>query len=227
MGILDDFAVNVGDTFGFGGWDLGIGVVGNLMVWAFLVCIVIGVVGFFVYRFMVKKVFRHRIRVYGILGKTPMLKWTDIARVIPIGRAGDKLFYLKRMKRFIPPPMMQTGINEWWFWERSDGELINIGIEDLDTTMKQMGLKFVDADMRMQRLGIEKNLQFRLQKETFWQKYGTFIVQMGFYALITILLVVLFWQWGKTAYDLQEVAKTVENILDKAYKLAGESPYAP
>jgi len=42
------------------------------------------------------------------------------------------------------------------------------------------------------RLGIEKNLQFRFQKEGFWDKYGQTIINAIFYVLVTLMLIVLF-----------------------------------
>ena len=141
-----------------------------------------------------------------------MLKWEDRAKEVKVGRAGDRLFYLRRQKRWFPPPVIQSGINEWWFWERDDGEFINIGLEDLNEKQRQLGIRFIDTDMRMQRLGIEKNLQYRLQEQNFWEKYGDKIINLAFYVFVTLMMVVLFFEWRKTAESLQGVADSVAKM---------------
>jgi hypothetical protein len=63
---------------------------------------------------------------------------------------------------------------------------------DIDEQMKQAGAYYVDEDMRLQRLGIQKNLNNRLTKESFWSKYGTTIMMVIFCVIVTICLVMLF-----------------------------------
>lgn len=199
---------SAGDIIGFAKWNLGIGLIGNLLLLLLFCCIITIIIGVFVYMFISKRIYKHQIVVIGMIGNSVMEKWKDTAKEVLIGRAGDKLYLLRRRKRFLPPPTIQSGMHKWIFWEREDGELINVGYENLDEKMKLMGLKFVDTDMRMQRLGIEKNLQYRLQKEGFWDKYGDKIVNMAFYVLLTVLIIVIFSQMGKIAGNLNEAVKT-------------------
>lgn len=190
-------------------------IIALIILFVFIFC---GVLIFFLYT----KNYKHKIKVYGMIGNTSMLKWTDRAKEIKIGTAGDKLFYLRKQKRYLPPPTLQTGPREWWFWEREDGELINIRFDNIDENMKTLGAKFVDADMRMQRLGIEKNLQYRLQKESFWEKYGDKIINVAFYILVMIILIVLFMQWRQTAVAIEgAVTKSGEVLTKLSEKMCG------
>ena len=126
------------------------------------------------------KIFNQKIRVFGMVGNTPMEKWTDKAKYLRLGNAGDRIFFLRKIKRHLPEPKIQGGINTWYYWQREDGELINIGFPNVDLIQKKMGIKFIDTDMRMERLGIAKNLQFRHQKEGFWGYVKLWEVLTGF-----------------------------------------------
>lgn len=172
-----------------------------------------------------RKTYKNKIKVYGMIGGRTGIKWMDKGKLVPIGKAGDKLMYLKKSKRYLPPPTIQSGAYEWLYWEREDGELINIGIENLDETQKNLGIKFVDTDMRMQRLGIEKNLQFRLQKEGFWSKYGQLIIQVAFYVIVALMIIVLFIQWRKSGAVLTDMAGSVREMAGEVSALrTGQHP---
>ena len=120
---MADVLNNAGELIGFSSWNLGMGTIGNFVMWLFLSILVAAIIGGFVIWWVIKKQYKHKIIVKGMMGNTPMRKWTDVAKEVPMGRAGDRLFYLKKHKRFIPPPELQSGINEWTFWEREDGEM--------------------------------------------------------------------------------------------------------
>lgn len=196
---MPDLIATAGDTFGFADWNLGMGMVGTFTTFIFLSILVAGGGGFLFYLWWNKKVFSQKIKVFSMMGKQPMLKYEDRAKILPVGYAGDRLFLMKKQKRALPPPTIQMGFKEWWYWEREDGELINIGMENLDEIQRKLGIHFVDTDMRMQRLGIEKNLQFRLQNQSWWDKYGGAVANGVFYVLVTLMLIVLFMQWRKVA----------------------------
>ncbi len=223
----DDALSRMGDMFGFGDWNLGIGTIGTFLLWFFLAFIVVAVIGVVIYFVLMKKTYRHKITVRGLVGNQPMIKWRDRAKEVAIGRAGDKLFYLRKKKRYIPPPVIQDGINEWLYWERSDSELINIGIEDVDEKQKKLGVRFIDTDMRMQRLGIEKNLQFRFQKQNFWEKYGTMVISAIFYVLLTILLIIIFSQWIKTTQMMGGITNRQADLWEEISRGKEVSPYVP
>lgn len=211
-------------VFGFGEWKTGLGLFGNLFLWLFIVIVICAIGGFFFYLWYSKKLYSQKIRVFGMVGNSPQEKNTDFAKIIRVGHAGDKLFFLKKAKRHIPYPTIQSGVNTWFFWEREDNELINFRFDNLDMLQKKMGIKFVDTDMRMQRLGIEKLLSLRHQDKSFWEKYGHEITQGIFYVLVTILLIVLFVQWRKTGSTLEAIASNVAGMGQKCAETGQHEP---
>ena len=107
--------------------------------------------------------------------------------------------------------------------------MINFSLGDIDYQMRKAGAYYVDTDMGMQRLGIEKNLRDRFQKVGFWQKYGTTIVGALFVIMVTVSLVVLFAKLidvskalESTASAIRDMSETVNKFYD--VKLQGQSP---
>lgn len=136
-----------------------------------------------------------------------------------IGTAGDTWANVKVLKRLLPKPRKQMAKNEYWFYEREDGEAINFSLNDFDDSMKKAGAYFVDEDMRLQRLGIQKNLENRFQKVTFWQKYGGMLMNILFLVVVTVMLVILFkemkdnWAVGREmAQAVRDMAEQVKNM---------------
>jgi hypothetical protein len=210
-----DLVAQAGKTFGFSKWNLGLGSMGTFLVWAFIVLVVTGLIGFLIAWIIYKRTYQNKVWAFGVLGSVPQFLWSDVAKYVKIGNAGDSLFFLKKNKRFVPNPTLQLGPKLWAFWKREDGELINITLANLDKIQREMGIKFVDTDMRMQRLGIEKNLQFRLQAGSFWDQYGDKIINIIFYVLVTILIIVVFYEWRKTVEQFSAITDKQAQIYDK------------
>lgn len=132
-----------------------------------------------------------------------------------VGTAGDTWANVKVLKRLLPKPRKQMAKNEYWFYEREDGEAINFSLKDFDQEMKKAGAYFVDEDMRLQRLGIQKNLENRFQKVTFWQKYGGMIMNLLFLVIVTIMLVILFKEMKDNWAVGREMAQSVRNMAEQ------------
>ena len=214
MAVNDRFG-QVFDSLGISGMTKGTGFFGNLFLWIFIVLIVFGCIGFGFWWWYSKKIHNQEMVVFGMMGNQPMEKWKDNAKFIRLGIAGDRLLFPKKLKRHLPLPTIQGGINKWYYWQREDGELINIGFPNVDLIQKKMGIKFIDTDMRMERLGIAKMLQFRHQKEGFWDKYGNLIMNTIAYVMMALMMIILFMEWRKTGTVLEGIASKVSAGYEK------------
>lgn len=151
--------------------------------------------------------------------KKPQKVFEDKGKFDRVGNAGDFWCITKKLKKTLPRPSKQAGKNEYWFFEREDGEWINFDMGDIDEQMREAGAYYVDEDMRLQRLGIQKNLRDRFQKVSFWQKYGGMIMQIIYLLITTICLVILFkemkdnWAVGREmASSVRDMAVEVANL---------------
>lgn len=130
-----------------------------------------------------------------------------------LGLAGDVWCRIKGIK-IIARPKIEYGRDVYLMFEREDGEWINFGIEDIDDKMHKANVFYLDEDMRLHRIGIQKNLQDRLQKATFWEKYGAWIGLAVFMLLITICLIVLFNKLTEVATALQQTAVSIGEMAN-------------
>lgn len=134
------------------------------------------------------------------------------AKDFKIGNAGDKLWFVAGVKKFIPPATLQNAPNEYVHFEREDGEWINIAMPNVDEEMKLMKVKYVHQDMRANRIAISNILEQRFSNKSFWDKYGDMVVHVIFYIIVTISLVVIFYQWS-------DIIEKTGQLLDRIIAL--------
>jgi len=217
---------NLLGTLGLGGIKLG--TIGSVFLWIFIIIVLVGSVAGFLIWWVMRKAYSKQIWIFGKVAGVPMLKSIDKAKLVAFGMAGDKLIYLRKSKKYLSPPQIQMGKDIYWYYEREDGEFINFSLDDLDDILKKAGCYYVDTDMRMQRLGIEKNLRDRLDKKSWLEKYGALVGGIIFMIMVTVCLVVLFSKLKDVATALDSVSGNVGNMakaVEEFYKeKSGESP---
>lgn len=185
--------------------------IGIILLGIFLTILVIWLINFLK--------FNKKVVLFKRIGNQIVPVLFDRGQFARVGTAGDQWCILKKYKKTIPKPRIQMRKNEYWYYEREDGEWINFSLGDFDQQMKKANAYYVDEDMRLQRLGIQKNLQERFNKVTFWQKYGGMIISIVYILVVTICFVVLFKQmdgaWdkaGSMASAVRDMALEVRNL---------------
>lgn len=154
----------------------------------------------------------------------------DKGKVIPIGGGGDSAIFLKKHKKILPMPVIQTGINTYWYFVSDDGEWINFGPSDFDEDRKVMGAQMLDREMRYARTSLQALGKERYNKTSFLEKYGGMIA----YAALIIVTAVGFWLLidkmldvaGSTAAAMEaskEVMKEAARLLGSLDNLKGGS----
>jgi len=193
--------------------------------WAIIagIAVVVAIgLGIGIYWFMNYLKYNKKVMIFRKVGTMIMPIASDKACFERVGAGGDYWCRTKKTKKILPRPKIQMGKNEFWFYEREDGEWINFSLSDFDEKMKSAGAYYVDEDMRLQRLGIQKNLQERFNKISFWDKYGGMIMSIIFILIITVCLVILFskmegnWEQAtKTAEAIEHMAKSVDAMTTR------------
>ena len=190
----------------FSGVEIGsLGIFATALLVIFLSFIVLLFVGLVVYYFAAKKQYWIRIHVFRLIGNNPTRVAIYRAREISFGRAGDKLWKVApcgfsmvfKTIKWLSVGKLQTSNSEFWYWIRKDGEWINFTPTDIDKISETINVKFVQEDMRLQRLATEKLLEQRLLMKSFWEKYGNVIVYSIFFLIIAVSMVIMFYQWSK------------------------------
>jgi len=194
MADKETFVAGAGKVFG--GFDIGIGNIGNAFLIIFVAIFIIGLVALLIYMVQNKKAYKHIIPVYKKIGNNVIRVAIFRAKDYKIGNAGDMLWFVAKAKKFIPPATIQTAPREYSHFEREDGEWINIAMPDIDLDLKKFGVKYVHQDMRANRIAISNLLEQRFTKKSFWDKWGNLIMNIIMYLVIAIAMVVIFWEWS-------------------------------
>jgi hypothetical protein len=199
-------AVSLSSVNPLSGVNLGssMGKLGSIALVVAIAVVIIALAGGLIYWYSVKKKYWITIEVSRMIGGVPMRVATYCAREVPFGMAGDKLWCVKnsgfwkiKVVKWLPVGELQSAPRLFKYWIRKDGEWINFQDENLDELSKKMGIRFVQADMRLQRLATERLLEQRLLNKTWWEKWGTTTMMIIFFLVITVCMVIQFYQWGK------------------------------
>lgn len=227
---------DAGSAIGTALSDAGIGIpkisMSGIGFWVMVIggaIIVCAVVGFAAYYILQMLKWNKTVRLFKKVGNRYIPVSSDKAMFERVGTSGDYWLKTKKYKKTLPRPTIEMDKNTYWYYERSiDGEWINFEFGDIDEQMKQAKIHFIDEDMRLSRLGIQKNLKDRLIKETFWAKYGTTIMLIIFVLIVTIALVVLFQKmqanWvaaTSAAVAVEHLAASVEQIGKNIQNMGG------
>jgi uncharacterized membrane protein len=199
----------------------------GMILLVFVIAIVIlALVGFFLYMNYTKKQFFLTIRVFRNIGNVPTEINVFKAREIAFGMAGDKLWkvapnsamgMMTKVIKWLPVGKFQTKPNEFWYWIREDGEWINFRLQDLDAQSLKMGAKFVQEDMRLQRLATDKLLEQRLMNKGFWDKWGNTIMTVIFFLVIAVCMVIIFYQFSKI---IDKLSPLIEGLIKSNQQIA-------
>jgi len=190
-------------------FDIGIGAIGSALLVLFIAVFLICLVGVIIFLYLNKRKYKYRIPLTKKVGERTIRIKTFLAKDFPIGRAGDKLWLVKGIKKYISPATLQTAPNEFTHHEREDGEWINVEYPDVDEHMKTLKVKFVQQDMRSNRIAIADILEQRFKdQKSFWEKWGNMIMQLIFYLVVTMMMIVIFYQWS-------DIVTKVSGLVDK------------
>ncbi len=203
MGILDTVTATLNQY----------GIIGYVTLFIIIIGVVIIVSGVTFWLIM-KRLYGKKIVIFEKVGGTIQVTKRDVGRDVRIGEGGDYILYTRRFKKFLPTPQIQTGQNVFWYYIREDGEWINIGIEDIDTRMRKAKAHFLDKEMRYARTALQRNLKERLQKISFWDKYGAMIIWTLYIAVVGVMTWLLFDKWIELSSSVNAMLETQVQVID-------------
>ena len=167
------------------------------------------------YFFVIRLKFNKKIVVFEKINGRFEPAGRDLAMDFKVGMGGDTVFFLRKRKKYISTPRIQTGRRTYWFAIREDGEWLNIGIEDIDLKSRQMKLELTDESMKHTRVALQRSLRDRYNKVTFLEKYGGMI---AYSTLILITGIAIWLVADKMVLIVERVASQIEIANQLAIK---------
>jgi hypothetical protein len=207
-----------------------IGTMGSILLVVAIVVVILALIGFLIYWRTVKKAYWINIEVSRLIGGNPMRVANYTAREIPFGMAGDKLWRVApagmmkfKVVKWLPVGKLQSAPRVWKYWIREDGEWINYQDADIDAISKRMNVRFVQEDMRLQRLATERLLEQRLLNKSFWDKWGNTIMMIIVFLVVAVCMVIQFYQFGKLLDKFMVIEESQSETAKILLKVFGEN----
>ena len=142
-------------------------------------------------------------------GYQPVFK--DRARLVKIGDGGEEVLYLLKRKQYRTAYGKKMGKNIYWFAKGQDGYYYNVLLGDVDSKMGMLDIEPIDRDMRYMHVAIRKNIQDRYRKQSFMEKYGTYIMSGIF---LIIMMAGIWFQMDKLKDISTESAKSIATAAE-------------
>ena len=185
----------------------------SVMTWFILFIVFALIFGVCLFFFLRWLKFNKRIIIFENVGGRFQPVRNDKAMVFGLGRTGDVVFYLRKNKKYLPVPTIQSGNNTFWYGIKEDGEWINFGIEDINEKMREAGAFFLDKEMRFARVGLQRNLKERYEKLSFMQKYGGLVAYIGLIAITGIMIWLLFDKFIEVSGQVAEMVAASKEVI--------------
>lgn len=208
--------VDIGDTVGQ--FIPSMSTVGNIFtigVWFIFIFVFAVIAGIATYFIVQRLRYNNKIIIWSKINGRFEITGRDRAMEMPLSKFGETVFYLQKRKKYLPRPDKQVGRRMFFYMIRSDGQWINVDLEDIDAKAKRMRIHYTDKSTNYARTQIERALKERYDKPGFFEKYGTIIVSITFVVLLGILTWLLFDKWISLSGATTEGVKQLGVVTDK------------
>lgn len=207
----------------------------SAFAWLIIVVIVLGVSGLIAWFVIARLKYNRKIVIFqNIAGKGLEAVGKDVAMEVKIGQGGESVLWLKKNKVYRNAYGKRMSKNAYWFAISEDGYWYNFTLGDLDSHLKEVGIKPTSANMRYQYVALQQTIQKRYEKGKFWEKYGGLVAFTG----LIVITGVMWWllldkgidanaasaRAIAAAGDVMEEAKRVIGALDS---LKGTGAFVP
>jgi hypothetical protein len=201
----------------FGNINIGsLGTYGTVFLIILIAGFILVLIGVLIYIFTIKKSYYIKIHVFRKVGGVPIRSAIHTAREVAFGFAGDRLWKVApagiikiKIIKWLPVGKLQSANNEYWYFIREDGEWINYIQDDLNEVSKKMGVRFVQEDMRLQRLATERLLEQRHMQKSFWDKWKDTVITVVLFLVVAVSVVIIFYQFSKLLEQLNPMVQSL------------------
>jgi len=196
------------------GWLPDITVYGALNIGLWIIFVILVIVGIVILTWFLARnwKFNKKIIIWEKVDGRWKVNARDRATELRIKNSGDTCFYFLKRKKYVPRGVIQTGAKIYWYAIREDGQYVNIGMSDIDFTMREAGVKYLDKEVAYARTALQKTFEKRYEGDSWLAKNWPILFGSG----IVIILVVFLWLGIR---DYAKVAETGKIVLESAVRV--------
>ncbi len=207
--------MGLGDIISQAGIELPEGVgagAGNFMQ-AFIIFIIIAIfVIFLTLYFANKRQYKLKINIFEEIGGKAIPVGEDVAKEIILPNTSIRAFFLKKRKLYLPRASIQTGKGHYWYFIRKDGEWINVGLENLNKNLDELGIHYDHTDMRMANASLKKLIEKNYKKLNWLKEFAPYIAMGILIFILAISAFLVLNQANKTVAALGNSAETNKEV---------------
>ena len=145
----------------------------------------------------------------------------DKAKSVPVGNGGDSALLLKKHKKMLPTPVIQTGINTFWYFVSDDGEWMNFGPGDFDKDRREMGAHMLDREMRYARTSLQQMSKERYEQASFLQKYGGMLAYAALIIVTAVGFFLIVREMATTSQAASSAVEAAKDVLKETARILG------
>lgn len=192
----------------------------NGVGWLIAGVIVIGCIAWFTYWYYTRKQWNKTITRFEIVGDRYEPIFRDKAKIVKIGKGGFEVLYYKKAKVYRIAFGERIGKNHYYMFMAPDGYEYNGYLGKQITTDGRIPIITTNPSMRAQYTALEKYIDLlHGNKPGFWDKYGNWVLTIGFVVIIGAFAYLFFQQYQNIIKQVPELLKNSADLIDKINKL--------
>lgn len=189
--------------------------------WGLIGLIVVGLIGWGLYAYAIKRQFNKKITIFEVVGSYFEPVMSDVAKIVRLGSGGFQILYLKKLKCFRLSYGGRIGKNTYYFFVGKDGYWYNSMLGANILTIDKLGglIPVVTANptMRAQYTALEKQIEsLHGEKKTFWDKYGSWVLNGVYISIIGVFTWLIFREFSNITGAMTNLVDSVTKLLDRA-----------
>lgn len=208
----------------FGGTKGIVSTTTSLVGWALLLVIICGAVGFGYFAYLQKKKYNKIIRGWEIIGGNFQQTFKDTAKDVKLGSGGFVVLNLRKFNTWKLAYGGRSGRNVYDFFIMPDGYWYNgtlaANMFKIDELKGFIPVQTTNPLMRAQYTALEKQIDtLYAEKKGFWEKYGNWVMSIGFVLIIGVLAWLIFKEIAPMAAQNAELTKQIALLVEKVNNL--------
>lgn len=197
----------------------------NALGWLLVAILAIGGTGAWAWWYIEKKKYNKKITAFEIIGDYYWPNIKDTAKIVKIGKSGFEVLYLKKLKTWKLAYGGKVGKNDYYFFIDPIGywhnAMMSAKISHIDKFKGLIPIITTNPTMRAQYTALEKQIDLlHGQKQSFWEKYGMWVLSIGYLLIIGVFAWLSFREVGQFLGSGNELAKQMTALADRMNELA-------
>lgn len=192
----------------------------NGIGWLIAGVLVVAAIAACIWWYYNKRIFSKIVTRFEVIGDRYDPTLRDTAKIVKIGKGGFEVLYWRKAKVYRIAFGERIGRNTYYFFVAADGYEYNGVLGKNITIDGRIPIITANPAMRAQYTSLEKQIDaLHGEKVGFWDKYGNWVITVGFVLIIGIFSYLFYKEWAQTVGQMPGLIKSLADLTDKINRL--------